>query len=566
MKRESKKSPRRGSRKLISKAEIEFLLFAPYNNAATLLGSFSNWQEMPMQKGKDGYFRLRVPLADGEYQYRFRVQSKSWFFQPDEWVTITDPYATDIDDGTQNGIIRIKDGKPIVDEYVWQHDDKPLPPDHQLVIYEMHVGDFSGGEADSFIRGKYTDVIDKLDYLAQLGINAIELMPVKEFPGDQSWGYNPRYFFATESSYGSTADLKRLIDECHARGIRVFIDGVYNHSDSSAPLAHLDHDYWYHHDPKNPEFNWGPEFNYEKYDEEHDVMPAWQFIGSTVRFWVQEYHLDGIRYDAAKQIGNFDFMRWVAAEARRMASNKPFYNVAEYLPPEPAITGLEGPMDGCWHDFFKHTITHYLCTGECNLEAIKDVIDARRKGFQGLTNVVNYLSNHDHERLLHVLGERGILGAEAFRRERLGAAILITAFGIPMLWMGQEFGEFKAKTIEQNKINWSLLTVNENRELFDTYKKLIALRKQHAAFSSENLSFFHEDHERNVLCYTRWAETGEKVAVVLNLSGEFLSGYTIANFPEDGEWREATKDFAVHATGNQLTLDLPEREAMIFVK
>ncbi len=307
MKKETTKRPTRQiSRKAPKKRKVEFLLFAPNNKAASLIGSFSDWKELPMKKGKDGYFRLNVPLADGEYQYRFRVQSNSWFFPPGEWVTITDPYATDIDNFNQNGILRIKDGKPIVDEYVWQHDDKPLPPDNQLVSYEMHVGDFSGGEADPFVRGKYSDVIAKLDYLTELGINAIELMPVKEFPGDQGWGYNPRYFFATESSYGTTAELKQLVDECHARGIRVFIDGVYNHSDSSAPLAHIDHDYWYHHDPKDPNLNWGPEFNYEHYDEKHDVSPAWQFIGSTVRFWVQEYHLDGIRYDGAKHIGNFD--------------------------------------------------------------------------------------------------------------------------------------------------------------------------------------------------------------------------------------------------------------------
>ncbi len=259
-------------------------------------------------------------------------------------------------------------------------------------------------------------------------------------------------------------------------------------------------------------------------------------------------------------------MRYLAEEARRTAGNKPFYNVAEYLPPEPAVTGLNGPMDGCWHDFFKHTIGDYLCTGECNLEAIKDVLDARRKGFQGMTNVVNYLNNHDHDRLLHQLGERGILDAEAFRRDKLGAAMLMTAFGIPMLWMGQEFGESKAKTIEQNKINWNLLANPDNRELFDYYKKLIALRKDHAALRSDKLAFFHEDHDHKILCYVRWSEAGEKVAVVLNLSGETLAGYTIPNFPADGEWREVTRDFGVQATGNQLVIDLPEREALVLAK
>lgn len=553
-------------RKKALQAIIEFSLFAPTIEEALLIGSFNDWQDIPMTKGADGYFRAQLPLADGEHQYRFKVMSKSWFYRENEWVTITDPYATDIDDGTQNGLLHIKNGRRIIDEYLWQHDDKPLPFDNQLVIYELHVGDFSGGESDPFIRGKYSDVLAKLDHLAELGVNAIELMPVKEFPGDRSWGYNPKYFFASESSYGSTSDLKRLVDECHGRGIRVLMDGVYNHANSESPLTQIDHDYWFHHDSKDPLLNWGPEFNYEFYDEQHQTMPARKFIGDVVRFWIQEFHIDGIRYDAARQIGNYDFMRWIVEETREAVPFKPFYNVAEFLPPEPSITGVEGPMDGCWHDFFLHTIVGYLQTGECHMEAIKDVLDAKRKGFMQATNVVNYLSNHDHDRLFARLGEQGIPGEEAFRRARLGAAMVMTAFGIPMLWMGEEFGEFKGKTIDENKINWQLLGNRPNRDLFNYYKALIALRRQHPALHGEAISFIHEDTDNQVLAYTRWAESGEKLLVILNLSGQNLEGYSIANVPEDGLWQEFSEDAQAEVTGNQLALDLPERQARIFMK
>jgi 1,4-alpha-glucan branching enzyme len=228
-------------------SQIEFKLFAPYNKGAALVGSFSDWKEISMKKGKDGYFRTQVELKDGVYDYKFRVQSKSWFFEPDQWTDVIDPYATDVDESKGVGTTRVKDGERIVDTYVWQHDDKPLPPDHELVIYELHVGDFSGGENDPNPRGKYKHVVEKLDYICELGINAIELLPVKEYPGDYSWGYNPRYFFATETSYGTTDELKHLIDECHARGIRVIMDGIFNHSEASCPLTQIDHDYWYHH-------------------------------------------------------------------------------------------------------------------------------------------------------------------------------------------------------------------------------------------------------------------------------------------------------------------------------
>jgi 1,4-alpha-glucan branching enzyme len=546
-------------------AMIEIALFAPYNEAAALIGSFSDWQEVPMRKGEDGHFRASVALADGDYQYKFRVQSKSWFLPENKWVDVTDPYATDVDDATQNAVLRVRGGRRVVDEYVWRHDDKPLPPDHELVIYEMHVGDFSGGEADPFTRGKFSDVIAKLDYLTELGVNAIELMPVKEFPGDQGWGYNPRYFFAVESSYGTTEDLKRLVDECHARGIRVLIDGVYNHAEASAPLAQIDHDYWFHHEPKDAEHNWGPEFNYGHYDAKHDVKPAWKFIGDTVRYWIEEYHIDGIRYDAARQIGDFEFMRWVVGESKRAAGAKPFYNVAEYMPPDPAITGVDGPMDGCWHDFFLHGVIGAL-GDEVNFEGLKDVLDPKRKGFMGATDVVNYIANHDHDRLFTKLGAEGVVGDEAFRRARLGAAMLMTAVGLPMIWMGEEFGEYKAKTPEQNKIDWGLMGSEPNRGLFAYYKGLIALRKQHPALHTANISFIHESPNNCVLAFARWDDAGDQVIVVMNLSGRYLKGYTVPNIPEDGAWREWTRGYDVEARGGQITLDLPEREAQVLVK
>lgn len=546
---------------------IEFNLFAPYNNGVSLIGSFSDWQEIPMKKGEDGYFRVTVDLEDGEYEYKFRVQSKSWFFEADQAVDVTDPYATNVNgkSDTENGIVRIKGGERIVDTYVWMNDDKPLPPDHELVIYELHIADFSGGEDDPKVRGKYIHVIEKLDYLCELGINAIELMPVKEYPGDYSWGYNPRHFFATESSYGSTADLKHLIDECHARGIRVIIDGIYNHSEASAPLTQIDHDYWYHHEPRDPDNNWGPEFNYEHYDENLDTYPARRFIGDTIRYWISEFHVDGIRYDAARQIANYDFMHWITQEAKQTAGAKPFYNIAEHIPETTDITNVDGPMDGCWHDSFYHCVLEHICGDTFDLERLKDAIDCKRQGFLGTTNVVNYLTNHDHDRVLAELGDRQILDEEAFRRLRLGAALLMTAVGVPLIWMGEEFGEFKHKTTDPAKIDWTLLGGDLNRGLFDYYKGLIALRKSNHALYTENVEFFHENPDAKVLAYTRWNDEGSRIVVVANFSEQFLAGYTVPHFPENGTWHEWTGDYDVEAVDHSLMTDLGAFEAKVFV-
>ena len=546
---------------------IEFNLFAPYNKGVALIGSFSNWQEIPMKKGDDGYFRTTVKLEDGTYEYKFRVQSNSWFFEPEEWTDVTDPYATDINGlgGKNKGIARIKDGERIVDTYVWQHDHQPLPAHHELVIYELHVGDFSGGEDDRDMRGKYKHVIEKLDYLCELGINAIELMPIQEYPGNYSWGYNPCYFFATESSYGSTAELKQLIDECHSRGICIIMDGIYNHSEASSPLTQIDHDYWYHHSPRDSENNWGPEFNYEHYDEVLDIYPARKFIGDTIRFWIEEYHIDGIRYDAARQIANYDFMHWIVEEAKKTAGTKTFYNIAEHIPETTSITNIDGPMDGCWHDSFRHTIQKHIFGDTFDLESLKDVIDGKRQGFMSTTNLVNYLTNHDHERTMVELANRQIFEEEGFNKAKLGVVLLMTSVGVPLIWMGEEFGEYKTKQPEASKIEWSLLNNHRNRNLFEYYKGLIHLRKNCHALYTENIDFIHENLEAKVLAYSRWNQEGSRVVVVVNFSANFLTSYLIPNFPCGGTWHEWTGNYQVEAGDDGMITDLGPYEAKVFV-
>ncbi|MBE9047925.1 alpha amylase C-terminal domain-containing protein [Pleurocapsales cyanobacterium LEGE 10410] len=544
-------------------SSIEFKLFAPYNNSATLKGSFSEWSEISMQKDDQGYFRTTVELEDGIYQYKFRVQSKSWFLEPNEWVEVSDPYATNIDDASQNSAIQIKEGKKIVDRYVWQHDNIPLPSNEELVIYELFVGGFSGGESDSKKRGKFQDVVDKLDYLQELGINAVELMPIQEYPGDSNWGYNPRYYFAVESSYGSSEDLKHLIDECHGRGMRVVMDCIFNHSNAEAPLTQIDHDYWYRREASDPEYNWGPEFDYEHYDDHLNLKPAWQFIGDVVKFWIEEYHIDGIRYDASKQISNFDFLSWIAEQARKATTMKPFFNTAEYIPENPALVGYGKPMDACWHESFYQQALKHICSDNFNLEGLKEVIDCRQQGYTGTTNVINYISCHDHNYILAELGDRGIFGESAYKRAKLGAVLLMTAIGVPLVWMGNEFGEYNLE--EEIKIDWSLLENELNQELFHHYQGLIALRKENHALRSNNIEFFYEDEESKVLAYTRWNDEGSRVVVIINFSDNFLADYTITHFPQSGTWHEWTQNYDVEAAEGKLVTTIGSLEAKVLI-
>ena len=507
-----------------------------------------------MEKDEEGYFRTKVELEDGLFQYKFRVQSNSPFLEANQWVEINDPYTKEIDKERKNSLIRIKDGKKVLDTYVWKHDDHPLPSNDKLVIYELFIDRFSGN---------FQGVIDKLDYLCELGINAIELMPIQAFPDEKKWGYTPRYYFAVEPSYGSSEDLKRLIDECHGRGIRVLLDCVFNHSDTENPLTQIDYNYWYRSEPSDPENSWGPEFDYQHYDDNLDIKPAWQFIGDVASFWVEEYHIDGFRYDAAKQIDHYEFLNWVSETVRNCAGDKPFLNTAEYIPEDPNLAGYDRPMDSCWHESFcQQSITH-IGGDNCHFESLKEVIDCQQQGYQGVISAINYISCHDHQYVFTELGDRNIFDEAAFKRATLGAILLMTAIGIPLIWMGNEFGEYDREDL--SSMGWDLLENNPNQTLFNTYQKLIELKTKNHALHTKNIDFIHEDINNQILTYNRWNDQGSRVVVVLNFSSNSLSDYTIPNLPNSTTWKDAISGEEYEASDNQLTIDLDGYEGKILV-
>lgn len=148
-------------------SSIEFCLFSPTIAEAKLIGSFSEWKDIPMT-GEHGTFRCSTQIPDGDHEYKFRILRKG----EEKWLDVIDPYVTNYDPTRNTGILTIKNGKKILDEYVWKHDDVKLPHNKDLVLYEMFVADFAA-------NGQFSGVIEKLDYLKDLGINGIELMPIQ---------------------------------------------------------------------------------------------------------------------------------------------------------------------------------------------------------------------------------------------------------------------------------------------------------------------------------------------------------------------------------------------------
>jgi 1,4-alpha-glucan branching enzyme len=554
---------------------VEFTLFAPYNEYVALTGSWNGWERIPMTKDERGWWRVSVPLADGDYEYKFVVKSLSYFMAGQE-AQIADPRAVQLTENFENACLKVRNGQRAFTTYQWQHDDVRLPANDALVIYEMHIGDFTGGPGDdqSGRKGRFVDAIEKLDYLVGLGVNVIELMPCNEFPTPRSWGYNPTSIFAVENTYGTPDDLCRLVDECHARGIRVIHDGVYNHSEDNAPLTRIDYTYWYYRENADEPYNrFGPKFDYEHHDDNLDVWPARQHVRDAILFWIDHFHIDGVRFDATYLSKHYDFLDWLHGEIFKDVTGKPFYTIAENIPQDPTIAGPDGPLDAAWHESFYQqmmsTILGIARDGRepYSIEGIAHVLDPRRDGFGGAFNVVNYIDNHDHERVMWELGQTAkLFDAPAFRRIKLGAALLLTAPGVPMIYMGQEFGESAAKTTDWQKIDWSLLQNQTNADLMRYYAGLIGLRTHTPALQSNTFEMIFADAGRSIFAFKRWDNSGGIAVVVANLNDDYEGAVEIGNWPVDGMWHEHVYNYDVQVQGGVLKDSLAQSEVKIFLK
>lgn len=563
------KSPSKKS----TKANIAFELFAPYNDIVQLMGSWNKWTPMAMQKDERGYWRVEVPLADGDYEYKFQVVSKS-YFMPGETAIIADPKAPEYTISRENSVARIRDGKRITISYQWQHDDVPLLPNDQLIIYELHVGDFNPGKDK---RGTFNEVTERLDYLADLGITAIEIMPVNEFPWEHSWGYAQSSIFAIENTYGSPDDLARLVDEAHARGIRIIHDAVYNHMQSEAPLTRIDYSYWfYENNPDDASLQFGPKFNYEHFDDNLKVFPARQHVMDSMHFWTRQFHIDGIRFDCTRALKYFDLLQWFHDEIYKDVSFKPFYTIAEHIPQDPAIASPGGPTNAAWYDSFYRQLSATTLGVEqhgrqpFNTDEVLRVMDARNERFASPYSGVTYLSNHDEQRVTYLLGTAAnTFDDAAFRRMKLGASLLLTAPGIPMIWMGEEFGQPTDKSMEPRPLQWELLKNEDNAGLHAHYRHLIRLRRENPALYSPNYQPIASWQDRGILAYKRWNDEGNVVLVVANLKdafgGDFSIGGDYAGL-EDGAWRECIHGYDVQVQGGTLTDTLAESDVKVYIK
>lgn len=419
---------------------VRFRLWAPGCERVVLhLGSCAQAPALPMTSEADGWFELSVPGVGAGTHYCFEVNDDLRVPDPASRFNPLDVHAPSevVDPGA----------------FDWQDAEWRGRPWEEAVVYELHVGTFSP-------QGNFAGVTERLDYLADLGVTAVELMPVADFPGARNWGYDGVLPFAPDSRYGRPEDLKLLVQAAHARGLMVLLDVVYNHFGPEGNYLHV---YARKFFTERHHTLWGAAINFDG----PDSRPVREFFIHNALYWLQEYHLDGLRLDAVHAIVDDSTPHILTELAQRVhadiGAGRRVHLILENDANEAHHLG-RGRYVAQWNDDLHHAL-HVLCTGETD-GYYADYADApirhlgrclaegfayqgqasayRKQATRGEASAqlppqafVSFLQNHDQVGN-RACGERiGQLAPAA--AVRAAAAIILLAPAIPMLFMGEEF-------------------------------------------------------------------------------------------------------------------------------
>lgn len=525
---------------------VAFRVWAPHADYVAVKGDFNWWSDTwnPLHHEAWGYWYGAVPGAVVGQEYKFRIGNSGGGEDK------IDPYAYRVTASNGNGIIHAHGW------FDWEGDDFVCPPHNDLVVYEVHVGSFEHGWHG---RGNFDRLTERIGHFVHLGVNAIELMPIMEFPGDVSWGYNPSCPFAVESSYGGPDAFKRFVRECHKNGIAVLLDVVYNHFGPN-DLDLWRFDGWYDNDKGGIYF-----YN------DHRAQTPWgdarpdygrgevrQYIRDNALMWMQDYHVDGLRYDMTPYMRSvdgsaagdlpegFDLMRWINSQIRDRYPDRLL--VAEDMLGDPSLIGMDDGHAGFhaqWDTNFVHPVRAALSTMDDAHRSMPDIAAAitSRYGADAFSRVV-FTESHDEAangsaRLTHEIAPFDQHGWWAQKRSTLGAALALTSPGIPMLLMGQEFiqpGEFN----DHVGLDW--WQNDRYQGIVTLYRDLIALRRNWRGVTrgllGQGVNVYHLNDDTKVIAFQRWMNhgTGDDVVIVANFSSECRFDYHIG-MPAGGHWK-----------------------------
>jgi 1,4-alpha-glucan branching enzyme len=523
-----------------------FRVWAPHATAVQVVGDFNDWAEnaAPMTAEGDGHSYADIAGAGEGHEYRFRIEG------PEGAVTRIDPHAHAVTNSVGNGIVTAA-------AFDWGDDAFQMPPWNELVIYEMHLGTFH--RPDGAEVGGFADAVARFDHLRRLGVNAIQVMPAAEFAGDLSWGYNPAHIFAVESAYGGPAAFKAFVRDAHAAGFAVILDVVYNHFGPS-DLDLWRFDGWsegegggiYFYQDHRARTPWG------ETRPDYGRAEVRQFIRDNALYWLDEFRVDGLRFDMTLYIrqieGNegdpsdalpdgWSLMQWINDEVAERFPGR--ITIAEDLRDLAAMTAptSEGGagFGAQWDARFVHPVREALIAPEDDHRSMDAVVAAllAEDGGDPFRRVV-YTESHDEvangkARVpAEIGGETAQTHWAAQKRSTLGAALVMTAAGIPMIFQGQEFleGDWFDDAVP---LDWE--RAETFRGIVRLWRDLIALRRSASGLRARETEIVHQDEGAKTLAYLRG--TGEDaVLVVANFRADPVEALRFG-LPEGGRWRLA---------------------------
>ncbi len=515
-----------------------FRVWSPDRTVAHVRGAFNSWGTTdPMTKTGE-YFAVHVPEASVGQMYKYYFQNSTWN---------TDPRARRLNPGDNYNAFILDP-----DSYDWQVDDFDVPDFEEMVIYQLHVGTFSGlndpyGTA-TFPAG-FAEVTERADHLAELGINVVMLNPVTEFPWDYSAGYNPVTAWSPEWIYGTPDELKGMVDALHERGIATIHDIVWNHlSYSDNFLWNYDGTQCYFDDPAI-DTPWGSQADF-------DAEGVRDYYVESAFSWLEEFRMDGFRMDATdymnideQEAAGWSLMQRLNDEMDRRAADK--ICLAEQLPDDSWVTrptSLSGAgFDSQYYDEFTDRLREEIiaaASGDPDMYVIRNIINGGGQYLAG-RYVTNYLELHDEcwpesggQRIVKTIDTTSPHDdTYAMGRSKLAQGLVLTSPGIPAIIMGTEWLEdTDFGTDSGNRIDWSKKTTYAG--IFDYYSDVITLRTTVGALRADaGHDVYHLNESGNLLAFQRWDGVGGLIVVVANFSNTDYSNYRIG-LPSDGNWTE----------------------------
>ena len=592
---------------------VVLVLYAPLKSRIMVVGDFNNWTqavnyEMNMTPDSLRFWLRITGLTPGtEYAYQYIIDGSLIVADYNTEKILdkaNDPYIPSATypnlkpfpaNATGNIVSVLQTAKPA---YNWQVTNFSRPDKRNLIIYELLVRDFVATH-------NYQTLIDTLSYLKRLGVNTIELMPISEFEGNDSWGYNPDFYFAPDKYYGTETALRQFIDACHLQGMAVVMDLVMNHSFGSSPMVQI---YWdgVNNIPaaNNPWFNRHPTHAFNVgYQFNHLSQATIDFRNRVITHWLTKYKIDGFRWDLAKGFtqkntcdstgNNCNVAAWGNYDTARVATWKNIYNEMQSVSPgsycilemfadnsEETVEANYGML--IWGNMnynFNQATMGYGTNSSWDLSY--GVYTNR--GYSS-PNLITYQESHDEERLMYNNENNGNSSgsynikdtATGLARNGMAAAFFAMIPGPKMMWQFGELGyDYSINTctnltvdptgscrLSDKPIRWDFYNNSNRRALYNEYSQLYKLRNTPnylGTFTTGAISYNLTNAFKSLII------TSDSLSIVVVGNFDVASQPGTVTFPSSGTWYDYLSGTTINATGSAQVITLQPGEYHVYL-